>query len=41
MKVNVWTVDGEADMKWCIDHNADFVTTNYPERLVEILKTYK
>ena len=27
--------------KWCIDHNADFVTTNYPERLVEILKTYK
>ena len=41
MKVNIWTVDGEADMKWCIDHNADFVTTNYPERLVEILKTYK
>lgn len=36
--VNIWTVDSEADIQWCIDHGADFITTNEPElaqRLVE------
>ncbi len=41
MKVNVWTVDDEAGMKWCIDNGVDFITTNYPERFMEIQKTYK
>ena len=36
--VNVWTVDKEADMKWCIDHNVDFITTNEPELLQSLLK---
>lgn len=31
--VNVWTVDSEDDMQWCIDHNVDFITTNEPEKL--------
>ena len=41
MKVNVWTVDDEAGMKWCIDNGVDFITTNQPERFMEIQKTYK
>ena len=41
MKVNVWTVDNEDGMKWCIDNGVDFITTNYPERFMEIQKTYK
>lgn len=36
--VNVWTVNSEADMKWCIDHGVDFITTNEPERLQALLK---
>lgn len=41
MKVNVWTVDNEDEMKWCIDNGIDFITTNYPERFMELQKTYK
>ena len=41
MKVNVLTVDDEAGMKWCIDHGVDFITTNQPERFMELQKTYK
>lgn len=37
LKTNVWTVDDEADMQWCIDHGADFITTNRPERLFRLL----
>lgn len=37
--VNVWTVNSEADMKWCIDHSVDFITTNEPERLQSLLKS--
>lgn len=36
-KVNVWTVNDEKDMQWCIDNNVDFITTNYPERLFRLL----
>lgn len=39
--VNVWTVDSESDMKWCIDHDVDFITTNEPELLQGLLTTYK
>lgn len=35
--VNAWTVDKPQDMKWCIDHDVDFITTNEPEQLQKIL----
>lgn len=37
LKVNVWTVDDEKDMQWCIDNGADFITTNRPERLFRLI----
>lgn len=37
LKTNVWTVDDEVDMQWCISHGADFITTNRPERLFRLL----
>jgi len=37
MDVNVWTVDGEDDMKRMVDEGADFITTNEPLRLRDIL----
>jgi glycerophosphoryl diester phosphodiesterase len=33
MKVNVWTVNSERDMDWCINYGVDFITTNAPELL--------
>lgn len=41
MKVNVWTVDDEKGMQWCIDNGVDFITTNQPERFQELLKKNK
>lgn len=38
MKVNVWTVDEAEDMKWLIEHKADFITTNEPIVLQKELK---
>ena len=38
MEVNVWTVNEPEDMQWCIDHGVDYITTNAPELLQEILK---
>lgn len=38
MLVNIWTVNELDDMQWCIDHNVDFITTNAPEQLQELLK---
>lgn len=38
MKVNVWTVNKEEDMKWCIEQGVDFITTNEPELLQRLLK---
>jgi len=37
LKVNVWTVNSDEDLHWCIDNGADFITTNRPERLLELL----
>ena len=37
MKVNVWTVNKEEDMKWCIEQGVDFITTNEPELLLKLL----
>lgn len=41
LEINVWTVDKEDEMKWCIDNGVDYITTNYPERFMELQKTYK
>jgi len=36
LKVNVWTVNDSADMRWCIEQGADLITTNAPELLLSI-----
>lgn len=36
--VNIWTINSKDDMKWCIDQNVDFITTNDPELLQTLLK---
>lgn len=38
LKVNVWTVNEPADIQWCIDNGADFITTNEPELVQKMLK---
>ncbi|WP_343561650.1 glycerophosphodiester phosphodiesterase family protein [Sphingobacterium sp.] len=37
MKVNVWTVNNESKMKNMINKKVDFITTDEPQRLMEIL----
>ena len=37
MKVNVWTVNSDRDMEWCINYGVDFITTNAPELLQQKL----
>ena len=38
MKVNVWTVNSERDMNWCINYGVDYITTNAPELLQQKLR---
>jgi glycerophosphoryl diester phosphodiesterase len=38
MPVNIWTVDSASDIQWCIDHGADFITTNEPELAMELVR---
>lgn len=38
VKTNVWTVNTEEDMKYFIDQGVDFITTDEPEKLNELLK---
>mgnify|MGYP000043151495 CR=1 FL=1 len=38
MKVNAWTVNDPKDMKWLIGQGVDFITTNEPVKLQEILQ---
>ncbi|PYF75786.1 glycerophosphoryl diester phosphodiesterase [Pedobacter nutrimenti] len=38
LTLNAWTVNQEADMKWLLDRNVDFITTNEPELLFEVVK---
>lgn len=38
MKVNVWTVNKASDMKWLIERNVDFITTNEPILLQKMVK---
>lgn len=37
MKVNVWTVNNPEDMQWLIDMGVDFITTNAPVTLQQLL----
>ncbi len=37
MKVNLWTVNDAKDMKWAIQQGADFITTNEPTLLQQLL----
>jgi glycerophosphoryl diester phosphodiesterase len=39
--LNAWTVNNADDMRWLLDNNFDFITTNEPELLFEILKQRK
>lgn len=36
--INAWTVNDEADMKWLLENKADYITTNEPELLFDLLK---
>lgn len=38
MKVNVWTINKEKDMKWLIDNKVDFITTDNPLLLQHLLQ---
>ncbi|MBR4994639.1 MAG: hypothetical protein IKY82_01110 [Alistipes sp.] len=33
--LNAWTINSEADMDWFLEHDFDYITTDYPERLLE------
>lgn len=41
LTVNAWTVNKPADLQWCIDNDCDFITTNAPELLIQMLKEGK
>ena len=36
MTVNVWTVNDEENLKWCVDNKVDFITTDKPEEAKKI-----
>jgi len=36
--LNAWTVNSKDDLKWALDNRFDFITTNEPELLFELLK---
>ena len=36
--VNVWTVDKEADIRWCIENGVDIITTNNPDLVKSLIK---
>lgn len=38
VKTNVWTVNAEEDMAYFMEHGVDFITTDEPEKLKELLK---
>ncbi len=37
LTINAWTVNDEAMMKWFLDRNIDFITTNEPELLIKLI----
>lgn len=38
MKINVWTVNNQEDMQYFIDQKVDYITTDEPELLKQVLK---
>lgn len=38
IQLNAWTVDNTDDMQWLLDQRFDFITTNQPEKLFELVK---
>jgi glycerophosphoryl diester phosphodiesterase len=36
--LNAWTVNSKEDLQWALDNRFDFITTNEPELLFELLK---
>lgn len=41
LTINAWTVNDEKDMKWLLDNKVEFITTNEPELLLELIKDRK
>lgn len=37
LTTNAWTINNEEDMKWLLEQGVDFITTDEPEKLFEIL----
>lgn len=37
--VGVWTINTPEEMQWCIDNKVDFVTSNIPEKSMQMIKT--
>ncbi|WP_192348473.1 glycerophosphodiester phosphodiesterase family protein [Algoriphagus sp. Y33] len=38
LTVNAWTVNKEEDLRWLLDQNPDFVTTDEPELLLKLIE---
>lgn len=38
MCVNVWTVNKEEDIRWCIEHGVDYITTDDPVLVEKLIK---
>lgn len=37
LTVNVWTVNKEEDMRWCVEQGVDYITTDYPDLCKRII----
>ncbi len=37
LTVNVWTVNKTEDLKWVIDHNVDYITTDNPVEALSLI----
>lgn len=41
LTMNAWTVNAEPEMKWLLDNKVEFITTNEPELLIDLIKNQK
>jgi glycerophosphoryl diester phosphodiesterase len=41
LTVNVWTVNKDQDIRWCILNGVDIITTDVPERAAQLIKEYE